>query len=167
MVIGLNLCPFARRVFDGNKIRFTVTDVTTAADLLAVMTAELESLAGVSGDGIETTIVIHPAALCDFLDYNDFLAVLDRRIEALGLDGVIQAASFHPEYQFAGTDAAAAENYTNRSPYPMLHLLREDSITRLGATTAELAAIPRRNIATLKKMGVEKILERLSARVPS
>ncbi len=159
MVIGLGLCPFARRVFENDTIRYVVTGARTAADLLAVVTTELETLSRAPITEIETTIVIHPSVLGDFLDYNDFLSVVDWRLSKRGLTGVIQVASFHPKYRFEGTDEESPENYTNRSPYPMLHLLREESITRLAATPAELEEIPRRNIALLKSMGLDRIRE--------
>jgi hypothetical protein len=99
----------------------------------------------------------------DFLDYNDFLGDAERCVEDLGLRGVLQIASFHPDYRFASTDADAAENYSNRSPYPMLHLLREESITAVAGDPHELLEIPRRNIETLRALGVGKILDKLKA----
>src|SRR5262249_55499699 len=148
--IGLNLCPFARRPFAAGLIRFIVTPATTEEELLEVLTAELTALAATSRDTIETTLLVHPNALADFLDYNDFLATTDDQVRALGLEGVIQLASFHPRYQFAGTDSDAVENYTNRSPYPMLHLLREESVSEVNRDPAAMAEIPERNIETLK-----------------
>ena len=160
IVIGLNLCPFARRVFDADRIRFVVSAAMDEPTLLADLTDELKLLA--ASTSIETTLLIHPHALTDFLDYNDFLDVGDERIEALGLTGVIQLASFHPRYQFADTDADAVENYTNRSPYPMLHLLREESIDAIADDPDDLLAIPERNIETLRALGRAKILQMLS-----
>src|SRR6516162_8609596 len=127
MVIGLNLCPFARRVFQTEKIRYVVSDAQDETALREDLASELKVLASSAVSVFETTLLIHPCALIKFLDYNDFLGEGDRCIRALGLQGTIQIASFHPEYQFAGTDPGAPENYTNRSPYPMLHLLREAS----------------------------------------
>src|SRR5688572_19763523 len=129
MVIGLNLCPFAQRVFQGDKIRYTVIQTISKQDLLKTLEEELQKLVGVSSEEIETTLIIHPQTLTDFLEYNDFLDDCDTLIRNLGLRGIVQIASFHPEYQFAGTRKDEVENYTNRSPYPMLHLLREESIT--------------------------------------
>jgi hypothetical protein len=135
LVIGLNLCPFARRVFAGGLIRYAVTP---AADPEALR-----------------------AALADFLDYNDFLSDADRLVDDLGLRGVIQIASFHPRYQFAGTRPDDVENYTNRSPYPMLHLLREDSVSAANENEEAVAGIPERNIATLRALGLTRVREML------
>ncbi|MCE9562290.1 MAG: DUF1415 domain-containing protein [Planctomycetes bacterium] len=164
MVIGLNLCPFARRVFDGNLIRYTVTDATNAVSLRDALKAELESLAATPAEQVETSILIHPHALADFLDYNDFLADADGLLAELCLEGVIQIASFHPRYQFAGTKPNAVENYTNRSPYPMLHLLREDSISKVNDDPEKLADIPQRNMATLRRLGLAKVLKLIGER---
>lgn len=166
VVIGLNLCPFARRVYDGGLIRYAVTWVTRPPELLAVLAEELRWLASTPSDVVETSFLIHPYALTDFLDYNDFTAEADDLIRELGLEGVIQIAGFHPCYQFAGTQPEDVENYTNRSPYPMLHLLREDSISRVNDAPARLAEIPRRNIALLRRMGllaVRRLLARIDA----
>ena len=163
IVIGLNLCPFARRVFEAQRIRYAVTDAEDAEALRADLAAELVALAAAPVARVETTLLIHPRVLADFLDYNDFLGVADRLLGGLGLRGAIQIASFHPGYRFAGTEPGAAENYTNRSPYPMLHLLREASITAVAGDPAVLAEIPRRNAATLRGLGREHILERLKA----
>lgn len=162
IVVGLNLCPFARRVFDGEKVRYVVSAAQNDAALLKDLTDELQWLAAAPMSNIETTLLIHPHALDDFLDYNDFLDVAESRIEELDLSGVIQLASFHPQYQFADTNPDAVENYTNRSPYPMLHLLREESISAIADDPDELLEIPRRNIETLTALGREKILALLN-----
>lgn len=161
MVIGLNLCPFARRVHQGDLIRYVVTDATDSAALLDELRQEVQTLVAAPITTIETTLLIHPHALTDFLDYNDFLDDANRLLKRLRLEGVLQIASFHPRYQFAETEIDDAENFTNRSPYPMLHLLREESITRLDLEPEELLAIPRRNIDTLKRMGIAQIRARL------
>ncbi len=161
VVIGLDLCPFARRVFQADTIRYVVTDARDEEALRGDLTRELIGLASVPIASVETTLLIHPHALADFLAYNDFLDAADRLLGKLGLRGVIQIASFHPAYQFADTAPDAVENYTNRSPYPMLHLLREESISAVVSDPAERLEIPRRNIATLKGLGREKVLERL------
>ncbi len=160
VVIGLNLCPFAQGVFLAERIRYTVTDAEDEATLLEALAAELKALAAPVG-GVETTLLIHPFALRDFLDFNDFLGDAERLVEKLGLRGTIQLASFHPDYQFAGTRQEALENYTNRSPYPMLHLLREESVTAAVSNLAQARAIPLRNAETLRRLGRDKILERL------
>jgi uncharacterized protein len=161
IVIGLNLCPFARRVFDADRIRYVVSAAEDEAGLLNDLTDELTALA--ASTSIETTLLIHPRVLGDFLDYNDFLGAGEQRIDDLGFTGVIQLASFHPHYQFADTDPDAVENYTNRSPYPMLHLLREESIDAIGDDPDELLAIPERNIETLRALGRDRILQMLEA----
>lgn len=163
VVIGLNLCPFARRVFAGELIRYVVTSATTEAGLLEVLAAELATLTATPRTTVETTILIHPNALADFRDYNDFLASADALIRDLRLRGVVQLASFHPRYQFAGTKPDAVENYTNRSPYPMLHLLREESVTEVNGDPDALQDIPARNIETLKALGRERIVAMLNA----
>ena len=112
---------------------------------------------------VETTLLIHQQSLLTFPDYNDFLPEVDRLVRKLGLEGVIQVASFHPDYQFAGTAPDAVENYTNRSPYPMLHLLREESITEVAGDQDALAAIPLRNILTLRGLGRAEMMARLQA----
>lgn len=162
MVIELDLCPFARRVFQGDLIRYVVSEATTADALLDDLTKELQALAAAPSTSFETTLLVHPHVLGNFLDYNDFLDVAENLVEELGLRGVIQIASFHPDYQFAEAESDAVENFTNRSPYPMLHLLREDSISQFAGDPAELLAIPERNIATLRALGRAKILERLA-----
>jgi len=163
MVIGLNLCPFAQRVFQGDKIRYVVATATDDRALLAQLTDEILALTAMPAATVETTLLIHPLALGDYLEYNDFLDPAEQLIEDLGLLGVVQIAGFHPHYQFADAEADAVENYTNRSPYPMLHLLREDSVTAVASDANELLAIPQRNIATLRALGREAILARLEA----
>lgn len=163
MVIGLNLCPFARRVFEGAKIRYVVSAAESEQALLEELERELKLLAATPLETVETTLLIHPHVFQDFLDYNDFLDPAEELLAKLDLQGVIQIAGFHPDYQFADTDADAAENYTNRSPYPMLHLLREDSVSAAADDPEELLEIPRRNIETLNALGTERISERLQA----
>ncbi len=161
IVVGLNLCPFARRVFDADRIRYVVTDVTNIAELKAELIRELKLLAVAGRATIETTLLIHPGVLCDFFDYNDFLGTADVLLQELGFDGEIQIASFHPDYQFAGTSSDAVENYTNRSPYPMLHMLREVSVTEVSANPDDLLRIPERNIETLRAIGIRAMQKRL------
>ena len=165
VVIGLNLCPFARRVFDGDKIRYVVSEADDVSKLALDLAAELTALSQAPIEETETTLLIHPHALHDFHDYNDFLDDADSLLLELDLEGVIQIASFHPRYQFAGTEADAIENFTNRSPYPMLHLLREESVSAVAVNEDELLAIPERNIATLRALGMAKLRELLARRV--
>ncbi len=161
VVIGLNLCPFARKPFAGDRIRFVVTPAATAAELRAVLAQELRLLADTPAEQVETTILIHPHVLTDFLDYNDFAADANDLLSEMELDGIIQIATFHPDYRFAGSTPDAVENFTNRSPYPMLHLLREESITAVASDPDALAGIPERNIETMKHLGRAKVLEML------
>ncbi len=159
VVIGLNLCPFAKRVFQGDLIRHVVSEATNEEELFAELEAELQNLATVPVSQTETTLIIHPLVFENFLDFNDFLAVADKLVEALRLRGTIQVASFHPDYQFEGTAPDDVENFTNRSPYPMLHLLREESIAKVAGDTDELLEIPQRNIKLLQSLGRERMLD--------
>ncbi|OEY65331.1 DUF1415 domain-containing protein [Marinobacter sp. X15-166B] len=151
VVVGLNLCPFAKRELVKDRIRFVVSTATTEAGLLADLHEELERLN--ADAGIETTLLIHPRVLQKFGAYVEFLAEADGLIEHFDLDGVYQIASFHPEYQFAGTRAGDVENMTNRSPYPLLHLLREHSLDKAIADYPDVERIPERNIARMEQMG--------------
>jgi len=153
VVIGLNLCPFAKPV--QNRIRYAFSGAETPEALQRDLAEELRILAAADPDEIETTLLIHPRVLTDFLDYNDFLDVADDTLADLELVGEIQIASFHPEYQFAGTGPDDVENYTNRSPYPMLHLLREASVDRAVAAFPDASRIYERNIETLRALGHE------------
>ena len=152
-VIGLNLCPFAKAVHDRNQVRYVLSDAATPTDLLADLTRELEFLQAADPAMVETTLLIHPRVLGDFLDYNDFLDEADAAVEALGLEGELQVASFHPDYMFADSDPDDPANCTNRAPYPMLHLLREDSVSRAVAAFPDPDAIVSRNIETLRRLG--------------
>ncbi len=152
-VIGLNLCPFAKAVHVKDQIRYVVSPARTDEELLADLARELQLLANADPEVSDTTLLIHPCVLTDFRDYNDFLDVADGAIEELGLDGVLQVASFHPEYQFADTEADDVGNYTNRSPYPTLHLLREDSVDRAVESFPDADRIYATNIETLQRLG--------------
>jgi len=152
-VIGLNLCPFAKAVHAGNQIRYAVSDAQTPEALLVDLGRELQMLAAPDRTDVETTLLIHPRVLVDFVDYNDFLDIADAAVEELGFVGTIQVASFHPQYRFADTEPDAIENFSNRSPYPMLHLLREESVERAIAAFPDVARIPERNIETLRSIG--------------
>ena len=154
-VIGLNLCPFAKAVYIKDQIRFIVSNAETSADLLKELEAELNFLYQADPALIDTTLLIHPLVLGDFLDYNDFLDDADALLQQQDLEGEIQIASFHPDYQFAGTDATDITNYTNRSPYPTLHLLREDSIDRAVEAFPDAADIFEKNMQTLNDLGQE------------
>jgi hypothetical protein len=163
VVVGLNLCPFARRVSEAGLIHYAVTDAAVEEPLLEALSHELAALAAAPRANVETTLLIHPRVLAAFPDYNDFLPEADRLVRDLGLRGVIQIAGFHPGFRFAGTSSDAVENYTNRSPYPMLHLLREESVTEVAGDPVALTAIPRRNIETLRRLGRAEVLARFRA----
>ena len=152
-VIGLNLCPFAKAVYVKQQVRFVLSDASTPEALLEELAEELVLLRDIDPDQVDTTLIVHPDVLTDFLDYNDFLDNADAAVEALDLHGVIQVASFHPDYQFAGTMPDDISNYTNRSPYPTLHLLREASIDRAVEAFPDADVIVERNVKTLDALG--------------
>ena len=152
-VIGLNLCPFARAVDVKDQIRYVFSDATDAETLLATLVVELQRLADTDPDVVDTTMVIHPRVFADFEDFNDFLELADAAVEDLDLDGILQVASFHPQFQFADTEPDDITNATNRSPYPTLHLLREESVDRAVAAFPEAEAIFEKNMETLEKLG--------------
>jgi hypothetical protein len=154
-VIGLNLCPFAKSVQTKNLIRYVCSDSRDSVALLGALRTELQRLADTPIEQLETTLLVHPQVLNDFMNYNDFLDEADALLVEMGLDGTLQIASFHPQYQFAGTHADDIENATNRSPYPTLHLLREDSIERALAAFPEPEAIYETNMRTLRALGVK------------
>ena len=154
-VIGLNLCPFAKAVHVKKQIRYIVSNATTPEALLETLMNELQFLSDTDPDLVDTTLLIHPFVLTDFLDYNEFLDVADAAVEDMQLDGELQVASFHPQYQFADTDINDISNYTNRAPYPILHLLREESIERAVAAFPEASEIFDKNIETLEQLGHE------------
>lgn len=154
-VIGLNLCPFAKAVHVKNQVRYVVSVATDEDGLLAELCGEMEQLVAADPAQIDTTLLIHPQLLNDFLDFNDFLGAADDALERLGLEGVLQVASFHPQFQFAGTEADDVSNATNRSPYPTLHLLREASVDRAVAAFPEAEAIYENNMRTLDALGAE------------
>ena len=152
-VIGLNLCPFAKSVHVKNQIRYAVSASQTPEELLADLVIELRTLQAADPSEIETTLLLHPRVLGAFLEYNDFLELAEAAVAGEGLEGEIQIASFHPQYQFAGTRPEDIENCSNRSPYPMLQLLREASIARAVAVFPDASQIFERNIETLRRLG--------------
>ncbi|KVO17156.1 peptidase [Burkholderia ubonensis] len=152
-VIGLNLCPFAKSVYVKDQVRYAISEATTLEDALADLETELRRLDAADPQQVDTTLVIYPHAFAEFLDYNDALFFADRLVRQLKLDGVLQIASFHPRYQFDGTEPDDIENYTNRAPYPILHLLREDSIARAADAFPDASAIYERNQETLRRLG--------------
>lgn len=152
-VVGLNLCPFAKAVVVKDMVRYRVCASAEPANVLAMLREELQHLADADPDQLDTTLLIAPLALPDFLDFNDFLADCDEVLMDLELDGVLQVADFHPRYQFGGTDADDISNCTNRTPYPTLHLLREASIDKAVQAYPDASLIFERNIEVLNKLG--------------
>ncbi|HEY2020945.1 DUF1415 domain-containing protein [Paraburkholderia sp.] len=153
-VIGLNLCPFAKAVLVKEQIRYVVSDADTLEAVLTDLEAELQSLVAADPATVDTTLLIVPRALGDFLDFNDCLFFADRLVKQLRLEGIIQIASFHPHYQFEDSEPDDIENYTNRAPYPILHLLREDSIERAVQAFPDAEEIYERNQQTLRRIGL-------------
>ena len=154
-VIGLGLCPFAQAIYGSNRVRFHVSEQRSVVGLLEELRAELLHLQAATAEDCETTLVIHPWVLTDFLEFNDFLEVCEATVADLKLEGEIQVASFHPDYQFAGTLPDAIDNCTNRSPYPTLHLLREASVERALSGIANPDAIYENNVLRLQALGQE------------
>jgi hypothetical protein len=154
-VIGLNLCPFAKSVHVKGQVHYAVSQANNPKDLLADLIYELNELVALDPIARDTTLLIAPDCLNDFLDFNDFLAEADQALVDLDLDGVLQIASLHPQYQFAGTAVDEITNFTNRSPYPTLHLLREDSIDRAVAAFPDAESIYEVNMRTMERLGPE------------
>ena len=154
-VIGLNLCPFAKAVHAKGQIRWVQSAAEQPLALLKELVAELKLLSEADPEVVDTTLLVHPLVLQDFEDFNDFMGVVEDALTDLGLDGVLQVASFHPQFQFADTAADDVSNATNRSPFPTLHLLREDSVERAVAAFPEADKIFERNIQTLQTLGAE------------
>jgi hypothetical protein len=154
-VIGLNLCPFAKAPQVKGQVRYVASAAVDVEALLHDLIDELQRLADAADTDIETTLLIHPHVLGDFADFNDFLDLADRAVLELGLEGVLQVASFHPQYQFADSAPEDLGNATNRSPYPTLHLLREESIDRAVASFPQAETIFEANIATMRELGAQ------------
>ncbi len=154
-VIGLNLCPFAKAVHAKSQVRYAVSEASDGDALLAELCAEMDRLVSTDSDEIDTTLLIHPHVLNDFLDFNDFLGTADEALSERGYEGLLQIASFHPQFQFAGTDADDVGNATNQSPYPTLHLLREASVDRAVAAFPQAEAIYENNLRTLEALGAD------------
>lgn len=163
-VVGLSLCPFAARELENHRVRFAVSTAETEDHLLSDLDAELTLLN--STPSIETTLLIHPQVLQAFADFNQFLDLVDRLLDVSGYEGIFQVASFHPHYQFAGTAEDDAENYSNRSPYPILHILREESVARAIASHPCTDDIPATNIARLNALGRDRLTALLEGCLP-
>jgi hypothetical protein len=153
-VIGLNLCPFAKAVYVKNQVRLVVSKARHADDLLEELDRELDLLVATPADEIDTTLLIHPTLFEDFLDFNDFMEIAEGVVDEHELEGVVQLASFHPKFQFEGTEPDDLGNYTNRAPFAMLHLLREDSVERAVQAYPDAENIFSRNIETLNQLGL-------------
>jgi len=154
-VIGLNLCPFASAVHLRQQIRWVVSQARSEDALVEELARELRLLADADPDQVATTLLIHPWVLNDFLDYNDFLELADATVEALDLEGVLQVASFHPQYQFADSEPEDISNFSNRSPFPTLHLLREDDVERAVEALPDSVRLYETNIETLRRLGLD------------
>ena len=152
-VIGLNLCPFAKAPQVKGLVRYVQSEASDPAGLLTDLMNELQRLAKAPPERLETTLLVHPKVFTDFADFNEFLGVAEDTVADLGLEGVIQVASFHPDYRFEGTTADDITNATNRSPHPTLHLIREDSIDRAVAAFPEAETIYEANMATMERLG--------------
>lgn len=157
IVVGLNLCPFARLPFTEGRVRYVVYEGADVVRLAELLVQEARYLVRTPVSELETSLLILPEALPDFFDYLDFLEEAEWLIRENGLEGAIQVASFHPDYQFEGTEKEAPENYTNRSPYPMLHLLREESVGQALENYQDPEKIPERNIEKMRRLGIEGI----------
>ena len=153
-MIGLNLCPFAKAVYVKNQVRLVVSKARHADDLLEELDRELDLLVATPASEIDTTLLIHPTLFIDFLDFNDFLEIAEGVVDEHGLEGVMQLASFHPQFQFDGTEPDDIGNYTNRAPFAIVHLLREESVERAVEAFPQADAIFDTNIATLQKLGL-------------
>ena len=154
-VIGLNLCPFAKAVYLKNQVRLVVSHARHADDLLEELDRELDLLVATPVEELETTLLIHASLFEEFLDFNDFLEIAEGVVDEHGLDGVIQLASFHPQFQFEGTEPDDIGNFTNRAPFAILHLLREESVGRAVETYPDVDTIYQNNIQTMQKLGHE------------
>ena len=154
-VIGLNLCPFAKAPHVKNLVRISISQARHLDGFLEDLDRELQLLGDTPADELETTLLVHPTLFPDFDTFNQMLDIADAAVVDNGLEGIVQIAPFHPDFQFEGTDSDDIGNYTNRSPYPTLHLIREDSIAKAAQAFPDASAIFERNIALLEKMGHE------------
>ncbi|SAL00137.1 DUF1415 domain-containing protein [Caballeronia ptereochthonis] len=152
-VIGLNLCPFAKSVHVKKQIRYVVSEARGVEDLVVELAEELRLLKETDPETVDTTLFVTPRAFADFADYNDALFFAERLLDQMGLGGELQIASFHPQYRFEGTEPDDIDNYTNRAPYPIFHLLREASIDRAVDAFPDASDIYERNIDTLRRLG--------------
>jgi len=162
VVIGFNLCPFARKPYLKNSIRIMIDETTVVDDIYLSLLKEIDTLDKQNVNELETTLLVVPNVLASFEDYNDFLFSVNELIKSLDREGVYQVASFHPEYQFAGTDINDVENFTNRSPYPIFHLIREDSLSEALESYPNPESIPERNIKKMKSLSSSQLKQYFS-----
>lgn len=153
-VVGLNLCPFAKAVYVKDQIRIVVSEAEYADTFLEQLGEELDFIGAADPQAVDTTLLVHPTLFPEFFDFHAFLPKADKAVARHGLEGVIQIASFHPDFQFADAPTDDITNYTNRAPYPTLHLLREASVDKAVAAFPEAGMIYERNIATLRSLGL-------------
>jgi hypothetical protein len=163
VVVGLELCPFAAPVLAQGRLRIVSTEAETPEELATALDAELAHLLRAPVEEVETTLLVHPRALLVFDEYNDFLDVVDALLVERGCEGVVQIASFHPDYRFEGSPADDAANWTNRAPFPMLHLLREASVEEAIDSFGDTAEVPERNSARLRELGADAMRSRVAA----
>ena len=163
MVIGLDLCPFAAAPVRGGRVRYTVCDATGPDAIFQAFLTELDSFLQLPASEAETGLFILSEGLADFDDYLDMLALLEQALAEAGLEGIVQLASFHPDYVFAGSDPDDPANFSNRAPYPIFHLIREQELEKVLAGYPDPEAIPARNIARLRELGLEELQRRLAA----
>ncbi len=154
-VIGLNLCPFAKAVVAKQQVRMVVCMDSEPEQVLQMLQQEMQLLVDTDAAVLDTTLLIAPNLLPDFLDFNEFLFDCDSVLVSMELEGVLQIADFHPRYQFAGTQPDDISNFTNRAPYPTLHLLREESIDKAVAAFPDASLIYERNVQVLEALGKE------------
>lgn len=157
VVIGLNLCPFARQPFESGRIRFALCEAGNMDDAYAALIQEVADFVQLPAEEVETGLFIVPRGLASFSEYLDVLEDAQTALQESGLDEILQLASFHPDYCFEGLDEEDPANYTNRSPFPMFHLIRQDGLAAALASWPDPASIPQRNIALLREMGLKKI----------
>jgi uncharacterized protein len=162
-VVGLNLCPFARPLLDSEQLRVTVCEAADVASMQNSFLSELDLIQSSPESEIATSLLVFSCALSDFDDYLDFLGLAQELLAESGLEGLVQLASFHPKYCFAGEADNAPSHFSNRSPYPTIHLIREDMLERVLVDFPDPEGIPDRNIATLEGLGVEELERRWQA----
>ncbi len=157
IVIGLNFCPFAAKPRRNKQIRYICSQATSSEDLLIDLQEELTLLDQTPATEIETTLLIISKMLADFSDYNQFLDLVDELLVQCEWEGIFQVASFHPDYSFADTEPDSVDNLTNRSPFPVLHIIREDSIEKVIKNITSADEIYKQNIQTIRNLSSEQI----------